>query len=92
MIGELSNTVELQLLLLGYTLPNQTIIRKNDNGQNKKKKRTSHVCCKREIVEESSAARMERDVAKLCNTMQRYIIQCQPQTLDADSRNLHQLA
>ena len=36
MIGELSNTVELQLLLLGYTLPNQTIIRKNDNGQNKK--------------------------------------------------------
>jgi hypothetical protein len=36
MIGELSNAVELQLLFLGHTLPNQKIIRKNDNWKRKK--------------------------------------------------------
>lgn len=77
MIGELSNTVKLQLLLLRHTLRSQkkNIIHKHDSDQ-KKSKRTIHVCCRREMVEESSAASMERDVAKLRNIMQRYVVEC----------------
>jgi hypothetical protein len=38
---------------------------------NTKETHTIQVCCRREIVDESNAARMERDVAKLFNIMQR---------------------
>jgi hypothetical protein len=92
MIGELSNTVELQLLLLWHTLRNQKkIIHKMTMGKFFSK-RTIHVCCRREMVEESSAASMERDVAKLCNIMQRYAAECQHRRSRGIAAHLHQLA